>query len=198
MQRQLPFLLMMLMASCVACGKKEAVTTEQLEQIILADKRATVPICTRVTMPPVDKLPAKFQLSAEKDNFFQDFKILERHGYATIKKVTTTDPFGGAQIGAWEVSLTPKWATDLGSTMSGDRCIGHWKAQSVTAFTPPVDDNGTMSTRVKVNGTQAYEAWAADPELRSLFRLAPLRAEKEREYVLVRKDSTWEVTQVTD
>lgn len=198
MQRQLPFLLMMLMASCVACGKKEAVTTEQLEQVILADKRATVPICTRVTMPPVDKLPAKFQLSAEQDSFFQDFKVLEKHGYATIKRVTTVNPFGGAQIGAWEVSLTPKWEADLGVTISTDRCIGRWKAESVKTFTPPVEESGTTSTRVKVNGTQAYEGWAADPELQSLFRLAPLRAEKEREYVLVRKDSTWEVTQVTD
>ena len=198
MQGKTSFLLTLLTVSCVACEKKEAVNATQLEQVILADKRATAPICVHVTVPPVDRLPAKYEPSAEHDEFFQHYRLLEKHGYATIRKVSTTDPYGGAQIGSWEVSLTPKWTADLGNTFSSDRCVGHWKAQSVKSFTPPVEADGVTSTWVTVTGTQAYEGWAADPELQTLFHLTPLPESRERVYGVVGRSGIWEVLKVRE
>lgn len=106
MKRPIPsaFLLLLLMASCVACGKKEAVNADQLQQVILADKRATVPICTRVTVPPVDKLPVKFELSAEKDTFGFGLHPRRRTGGQVISGLDDTGP--QTQPGAH----TPDWS----------------------------------------------------------------------------------------
>lgn len=180
-----------------ACSGKDAnaPSTALFEQVIKADKTATQPVCRNITTG-VDRLPAKYEADSDQEEFFQDYKVLQDHGYVAIRKVKTVDPFGGAQVDALEVSLTPKWNTDFGTPVNGERCIGEWKAQSVKDFTPPGDVNGVKVSQVTVTGTQEYTGWAKDPTMRQVFGLSDLRPNTERTYTLVLKDTGWQVAGV--
>ncbi|THF69611.1 hypothetical protein E7T06_11400 [Deinococcus sp. Arct2-2] len=179
-----------------ACSDRNAPSTALFEQVIEADKAVTQAVCRDITTG-VDRLPAKYQLDADQDSFFQDYKILEKNGYLTIRQTKATDVFGTA-VDAWEVALTPKWATDFDTPSDGERCVGTWRAQKVNSFTPPAEVNGVRVSAVTVTGTQSYTAWASDPELRAVFNLPPLKTTTEKTYTLVLKNVGWEVAGVSE
>lgn len=180
-----------------ACNDKNAPSAALFEQIIKEDKTATQQVCRYITTG-VERLPAMYQLDADQDAFFQNYKTLQKHGYATIRKVKTADPFDGSQVDAWDVKLTPKWDKDFRSPYNGQRCVGEWKAQSVKDFTQPADDDGVRVSYVTVTGTQTYTGWATDPELQRLFDLPDLDPTAEKTYMLVLKNTGWQVDGVDE
>lgn len=178
-----------------ACNDKNAPSTALFEQIIKGDKTATQQVCQYITTG-VDDLPTLYQLSADRESFFQKYKTLQKHGYATIRKVKIADPFDGSQVDAWDVKLTPKWNKDFRDPFNGQRCVGEWQAQSVKDFTQPADELGVRGSYVTVTGTQKYTGWATDPELQKLFDLPDLDPSSERTYLLVLKNTGWQVASV--
>ncbi|WP_019011227.1 hypothetical protein [Deinococcus aquatilis] len=188
-------LLMLPLMLLTACSDKNAPSTGLFEQVIQADKAATQAVCRDITTG-VDRLPAKYEIKADQDPFFQDYKILRKNGYVTIQQIKTTD-FFGASIDAWEVALTPKWATDFKTPYNGQRCIGKWQAQTVKNFTEPAEVDGMKVSAVTVVGSQVYTGWAANPELQEVFNLPSLRTPTEKTYTLVLKNTGWEVAGVT-
>ncbi|BDP43759.1 hypothetical protein DAETH_37280 (plasmid) [Deinococcus aetherius] len=185
---------LLLLTSCSA-GARNTPDAALFERVVKGDKAAIQPICLTV-FSPVEDLPTKFQLSAEKESYFQRFKVLQKHGYVEIKRGKATDPFTGAQVDAWAVSLTPKWTRDFQTPYSGVRCIATWKAQRVKDFTPPAEVNGVRVAYVAVTGTQQYLGWARNAELRQVFRLPDLKPSTERTYTLVLKNTGWQVAAV--
>lgn len=190
---RLPVLsLLLLLASCAEKSDPNAASAALFETVIKADKEGSEQVCDDV-ITQVQRLPAKYELSAQGDAFFQDYRTLEKHGYVTIKKVTTTDPYGGRQIGAWEVALTPKWKQDLGIAASGPRCYATWTAQTVEEFTPPKEVNGVQVSQATVTGNTTYEPWAAPADLRKVFGLLDVKETSKRTYTLALREEGWQV-----
>lgn len=177
-----------------ACGNKNALTSDLAQQVILADKTAAQPVCQEISVAGTDRLPADYELSAEKDDFFKDFRTLEKYGYVKIDQREVTDPWGGGKQKAWHIETTPKWNTEFGST---NVCVATWKADKVLDFTPPAEVNGVQVSQVKVSGNQAYEGWAQNADLRKVLGMyAPLKPTVEKTYTLVLKDNGWQVAGV--
>lgn len=187
------FLLPGLLLVLSSCTDKNAPSTEKFEQLIKASPAATQPVCPGVQLRIMSNLPGSFPIADFKKPDYDLYRTLNRLGYVNLTQEKKPDPwsFTGRLIDMVVVTPTTKWNAQKNTV-----CPGVWQAQRVKSFTPPGQmANGMTASTVTVEGEQHYTDWATAPELRKAFIIPnlPLPPTAERKYLLVLKNTGWEV-----
>lgn len=187
------FLLPSLLLVLSSCADKNAPSAEKFEQLIKASPKATRPVCPSVHLRLMTNLPGSFLIEDFKKPTFDVYRTLNRLGYVSLAQEKKPDPWGttGQLVDTVVVTPTTKWKEQKNIV-----CPGVWQAQHVKSFTTPGQmANGMTASTVTVEGEQHYIDWATEPELRKAFMIPnlPLPPTSERKYLLVLKNTGWEV-----